>query len=71
MTLDNTPTIHTVELDIAGRILSLETGRLAGQADGAVVVRYGETTVLSTVVGESEPREDVPFFPLTVDYEER
>jgi polyribonucleotide nucleotidyltransferase len=71
MTPDNTPTIHTVELEIAGRILSLETGRIAGQADGSVVVRYGDTTVLSTVVGESEPREDVPFFPLTVDYEER
>ncbi|HEU5432732.1 MAG TPA: polyribonucleotide nucleotidyltransferase, partial [Thermomicrobiales bacterium] len=71
MTLDNTPTIHTVELDIAGRALSLETGRIAGQADGSVVVRYGDTTVLSTVVGEQEPREDVPFFPLTVDYEER
>ncbi|HEU0116588.1 MAG TPA: polyribonucleotide nucleotidyltransferase, partial [Thermomicrobiales bacterium] len=71
MILDNSPTIHTVELDIAGRALSLETGRIAGQADGAVVVRYGDTTVLSTVVGESEPREDVPFFPLTVDYEER
>jgi polyribonucleotide nucleotidyltransferase len=38
---------------------------------GAVVVRYGDTTVLSTVVGEQQAREDVPFFPLTVDYEER
>src|SRR5690348_6455749 len=65
------PSVTRLELDIAGRTLSLETGLVAQQADGAVVVRYGDTTVLSTVVGESQPREDVPFFPQTVDYEER
>ncbi|HLU37276.1 MAG TPA: polyribonucleotide nucleotidyltransferase [Thermomicrobiales bacterium] len=63
--------IKTVSTELAGRTLSLETGRLAGLAMGAVVVRYGDSMVLSTVVGEREPREDLPFFPLTVDYEER
>jgi polyribonucleotide nucleotidyltransferase len=63
--------IKTVSTELAGRTLSLETGRLAGLAMGAVVVRYGDSMVLSTVVGEREAREDLPFFPLTVDYEER
>ncbi|MFM9106928.1 MAG: hypothetical protein ACKOWF_09545, partial [Chloroflexota bacterium] len=63
--------IIRVELDLAGRTLTLETGRIAGLAMGAVTVQYGDSTVLSTVVGEREPREDVGFFPLTVDYEER
>ena len=48
-----------------------ETGRLAGLADGAVTVRYGDSLVLSTAEGEAEPREGMDFFPLTVDYEER
>jgi polyribonucleotide nucleotidyltransferase len=63
--------IKTVSAELAGRTLSLETGRIAGLAMGAVVVRYGDSMVLSTVVGQREPREDLPFFPLTVDYEER
>ncbi|CAA9559687.1 MAG: Polyribonucleotide nucleotidyltransferase [uncultured Thermomicrobiales bacterium] len=63
--------IKSVSLEINGRTLTLETGRLAEQAMGAVVVRYGDSMVLSTVVGDREPREDLPFFPLTVDYEER
>src|SRR5215203_238678 len=62
---------HTVSLDVAGRTLSLETGVLAGQAHGAVAVRYGDSMVLVTVVGEKEPNESVDFFPLSVDYEER
>jgi len=61
----------TVSVEIAGRTLSLETGLLAEQAYGAVVVRYGDTVVLSTVVGEREPNLAVDFFPLTVDYEEK
>ncbi|MFL5760412.1 MAG: polyribonucleotide nucleotidyltransferase [Thermomicrobiales bacterium] len=61
----------TVSKEIAGRTLSLETGLLAEQAHGAVVVRYGETMLLATVVGEKEPNESVDFFPLTVDYEEK
>ncbi|MDQ3524172.1 MAG: polyribonucleotide nucleotidyltransferase, partial [Chloroflexota bacterium] len=62
--------IKTVSAEINGRTLSLETGRLAEQAMGAVVVRYGDSMVLATVVGEREPK-DLPFFPLTIDYEER
>ncbi|CAN5304197.1 polyribonucleotide nucleotidyltransferase [soil metagenome] len=62
--------IKTVSAEINGRTLSLETGRLAEQAMGAVVVRYGDSMVLATVVGERAPK-DLPFFPLTIDYEER
>ena len=60
-----------VQMDVAGRTLTLETGRLAKQADGAVLATYGETVLLATVVGAHEPRPGVDFFPLTVDYEER
>src|SRR5689334_2935411 len=60
-----------VELDWGGRKLVLETGKIARQADGAVLATYGETTVLATVVGETQPREGVDFLPLTVDYQER
>jgi polyribonucleotide nucleotidyltransferase len=54
-----------------GRTLTLETGRVARQADGAVVATYGETVVLATVVSAHAPREGVDFFPLTVNYQER
>ena len=54
-----------------GRTLTLETGKIARQADGAVVATYGETVVLATVVGAQAPREGVDFFPLTVNYQER
>ncbi|MBK9713813.1 MAG: polyribonucleotide nucleotidyltransferase [Kouleothrix sp.] len=63
--------VHSVSAEIAGRTLTLETGKLAEQADGAVTVRYGDTVLLATVVGSKEPREGIDFFPLTVDYEER
>lgn len=63
--------IKTVSTELNGRTLSLETGRIAGLAMGAVVVRYGDSMVLSTVVGEREAKGNLPFFPLTVDYEER
>lgn len=58
-------------LTIAGRDLILETGRLARQAGGAVLVTYGGTMVLVTATASQEPREGIDFFPLTVDYEER
>ena len=60
-----------VELDWGGRKLTLETGKIARQADGAVVATYGETTVLATVVSVKEPKPGQDFFPLTVDYQER
>jgi polyribonucleotide nucleotidyltransferase len=62
---------HTVELDVAGRTLSIETGRLAEQAGGAVLVRYGETIILAAATASEAPREGIDFFPLTVDVEER
>src|SRR5437868_6484658 len=63
--------IHRVELDWGGRPLILETGKIARQADGAVLAKYGETTVLAAVVAASEPRQGVDFLPLTVDYQEK
>ena len=63
--------IHRVELDWGGRKLTLETGRMARQADGAVLATYGETTVLATAVAAKSPREGVDFLPLTVDYQEK
>src|SRR3954462_4340805 len=63
--------IHRVELDWGGRKLVLETGKIARQADGAVVATYGETKVLATVVANHEPREGIDFLPLTVDYQEK
>lgn len=60
-----------VEREIAGRVLSIETGKIAKQADAAVVVRYGETVVLVAVVSAEKPSEEVDFFPLTVDYREK
>ncbi|HHN73332.1 MAG TPA: polyribonucleotide nucleotidyltransferase, partial [Thermopetrobacter sp.] len=63
--------IHVEELEWAGRPLKLETGHVARQADGAVMVTYGETTVLATVVAEKAPRPGLDFFPLTVNYQEK
>jgi polyribonucleotide nucleotidyltransferase len=63
--------IHRVELDWGGRKLVLETGKIARQADGAVLATYGDTTVLATVVAAKQPREGVDFLPLTVDYQEK
>ncbi|MBI4311404.1 MAG: polyribonucleotide nucleotidyltransferase [Chloroflexi bacterium] len=62
--------VETFSRNIAGRTLSLEVGRFAEQASGAVLVRYGDTIVLVSVC-TAQPREGVDFFPLTVDYEER
>jgi polyribonucleotide nucleotidyltransferase len=60
-----------VELEFAGKTLSLENGRVAKQADGAVLIKYAETVILVTVVAAKEPKPDVDFLPLTVDYQER
>ncbi len=62
---------HTVGVDVGETHIDFSTGLLAKQADGAVVVRSGETMVLATVVGRTEPREGTDFFPLTVDIEEK
>jgi len=63
--------IHRKEIDWGGRPLILETGRIARQADSAVLVQYGETSVLATVVAEKQPRKGLDFFPLTVHYQEK
>jgi polyribonucleotide nucleotidyltransferase len=63
--------IHRQEALIGGRVMSIETGRVAEQASGAALVRYGDTVILATVVGSDVPREGIDFFPLTVDVEER
>jgi polyribonucleotide nucleotidyltransferase len=60
-----------VEVEVKGRTLVLETGRFARQADGSVVVRYGDTLILATAVSKREAREDIDFFPLTIDYQEK
>jgi polyribonucleotide nucleotidyltransferase len=63
--------IHREELDWAGRKLVLETGKIARQADGAVLASWGETTVLATVVSAKAPKPGQDFFPLTVNYQEK
>jgi polyribonucleotide nucleotidyltransferase len=62
--------VHTVEIDLDGRKLSLETGKIAKQANGAVVVRSGDSVVLVTACAAEEPKPGASFFPLTVDYRE-
>jgi polyribonucleotide nucleotidyltransferase len=62
---------HKVELDWGGRPLTLESGKIARQADGAVLVTYGETTVLATAVADRHPKPGLDFFPLTVNYQEK
>jgi polyribonucleotide nucleotidyltransferase len=62
--------MHTREISVGGRTISIETGRLAKQADGAVVVRCGDTVVLVTACAAANPREGIDFLPLTVDYKE-
>src|ERR1043165_6179761 len=62
---------HRVQLDWGGRQLTLETGRLARQADGAVSASYGDTTVIATVVAAKQPKEGIDFLPLTCNYGEK
>jgi polyribonucleotide nucleotidyltransferase len=71
MAVTTEPRIATVSVTVGDQELSFETGKLAKQADGAVVVRAGETVVLATAQGKMEAREGADFFPLTVDVEER
>lgn len=63
--------IHREVIEWGGRVLVLETGRMARQADGAVLATYGDTTVLATVVSAKEPKPGQDFFPLTVNYQEK
>ena len=63
--------MNSFSMELGGRRLIVEQGKMAKQANGAVLVRYGDTVVLVTATASAEPREGVDFFPLTVDYEEK
>ena len=63
--------VEYVEYELGGRMVRLETGKLARQASGAVELRCEDTVMLGTCVGAHKPRPDIDFFPLTCDYEER
>lgn len=63
--------MHSFSTDFGGRTLTIETGKIAKLANGAVLVRYGETAVVVAATGTDTPREGVDFFPLTVDFEEK
>ncbi|MSQ28350.1 MAG: polyribonucleotide nucleotidyltransferase [Dehalococcoidia bacterium] len=63
--------VHTVERVIGGKTLTIQTGKLAGNADGAVMVRYGDTVLLVAACMSPQPRTGIDFFPLTVEFEER
>src|SRR5204863_6246092 len=65
------PSHQRVQVDVNGRPLSIETGRMAKQAGGAALVRFGETVVLVTATAAAGPREGIDFFPLTCDYQEK
>ena len=58
-------------MELAGRTLTVDIGRVAKQANGAALMRYGDTTVLSTATASDKPREGIDFFPLSVEYEEK
>ncbi len=62
---------YKLERQIGGRILSIETGKIARQADGAVIVRYGDTMVLVAATTAPPMVQDIDYFPLSVDYRER
>ena len=58
-------------MELAGRVLTVDVGRVAAQANGAALMHYGDTTVLSTATASEKPREGIDFFPLSVEYEEK
>ncbi len=62
--------MHTRDISVGGRTISIETGRMAKQADGAVLVRSGDAVVLVSACAAANPREGIDFLPLTVDYKE-
>ncbi|HWQ60701.1 MAG TPA: polyribonucleotide nucleotidyltransferase, partial [Negativicutes bacterium] len=63
--------MHTFQMQLGGRQLTIESGKMAKQASGSVLVRYGDTVVLVAATASAAPREGIDFFPLTIDYEER
>ena len=63
--------LKSYSIDLAGRTLTIETGEMAGLANGSVLVKYGDTTVLVNATASKEPKEGIDFFPLSVEYNER
>lgn len=63
--------MNKVEIEVRGKLLSIETGEIAKQSDGAVLVKYGDTVLLATAVANKKVREGLDFFPLTMDYQEK
>ena len=63
--------INKIEIELAGKKLILETGKIARQADSSVIATYGGTTVMANVVAAKDPKPDLDFFPLTVNYQEK
>ena len=63
--------VYKKEVEVAGKKISLETGKVARQADGAIIARCGETIVLATVVGAKKVNPDMDYFPLSVNYQEK
>ena len=63
--------VKNVEIEWAGRKLKLETGKIARQADGAIIAQCGETVVLATAVGAKKVNPDMDYFPLSVNYQEK
>ena len=61
----------TFSMELAGRTLSVDVGRVAAQANGAAFMHYGDTTVLSTATASEKPRDGIDFFPLSVEFEEK
>ncbi len=61
----------TFRMEIAGKTLNVTIGKVAAQANGAALMQYGETTVLSTATASEKPRDGIDFFPLSVEYEEK
>ena len=65
------PNFKTFEMELAGRPLVVETGKMCGLSNGSCLVRYGETAVLCNVTMSEKPRDGIDFFPLSVDFEEK
>ena len=63
--------VNKKEIELNGKKISLETGKIARQADGAIIAKCGETVVLATVVGEKKINPDMDYFPLSVNYQEK
>ena len=63
--------VKQFSMELAGRTLTVEIGKVAAQANGAALMRYGDTVVLSTATASEKPREGIDFFPLSVEFEEK